>query len=88
MNYKGLAAAVFLSATLANTAMASTKSIASHSSAAQFQSQDESTAMRRAEIVKVPAGQDNPVEFNLLNTICIVSLAVAGLLLLKRVQGE
>ena len=87
MNYKGLAAAVFLSATLANTAMASTKSIASHS-AAQFQSQDESTAMRRAEIVKVPAGQDNPVEFNLLDTICIVSLAVAGLLLLKRVQGE
>ena len=87
MNYKGLAAAVFLSATLANTAMASTKSIASHSEA-QFQSQHESTAMRPAEIVKAPAGQDNPVEFNLLDTICIVSLAVAGLLLLKRVQGE
>ena len=88
MNYKGLAAAVFLCVTLANIPTpASAKQITSHS-AAQFQPQNESTTMRSAEVVKIPAGQDNPVEFNLLDTICIVSLAVAGLLLLKRVQGE
>jgi hypothetical protein len=44
--------------------------------------------MRSAEVVKIPAGQDNPVKFSMLDTICIVSLAVAGLVLLKRVQGE
>jgi hypothetical protein len=86
MNYKGLAAAVFLCGTLANTSTpASAKQITSHS-AAQFQPQNESTTMRSTEVVKTPAGQDNPVEFNILDTICIVSLAVAGLVLLKRVQ--
>jgi DNA-binding Xre family transcriptional regulator len=88
MNYKGLAAAVFLCVTIANISTpASAKQITSHS-AAQFQPQNESTTMRSAEVVKIPAGQDNPVKFSMLDTICIVSLAVAGLVLLKRVQGE
>jgi hypothetical protein len=88
MNYKGLAAAVFLCVTIANISTpASAKQITSHS-AAQFQPQNESTTMRSAEVVKTPAGQDNPVKFSMLDTICIVSLAVAGLVLLKRVQGE
>ena len=88
MNYKGLAAAVFLCVTIANISTpASAKQITSHS-AAQFQPQNESTTMRSAEVVKAPAGQDNPVKFSMLDTICIVSLAVAGLVLLKRVQGD
>ncbi len=92
MNYKGLAAAVFLCVTLANistpaSASASAEQITSHS-AAQFQPQNESTTIRSTEVVKIPAGQDNPVKFSMLDTICIVSLAVAGLVLLKRVQGE
>ena len=88
MNYKGLAAAVFLCVTIANISTpASAKQITSHS-AAQFQPQNESTTMRSAEVVKTPAGQDNPVKFSMLDTICIVSLAVAGLVLLKRVQGD
>lgn len=88
MNYKGLAAAVFLCVTLANISTpASAEQITSHS-AAQFQPQNESTTIRSTEVVKIPAGQDNPVKFSMLDTICIVSLAVAGLVLLKRVQGE
>ena len=90
MYYKGLATALFLCVTLANIstpASASAKQITSHS-AAQFQPQNESTTIRSAEVVKMPAGQDNPVKFSMLDTICIVSLAVAGLVLLKRVQGE
>ena len=94
MNYKGLAAAIFLCVTLANistpasaSASASAEQITSHS-AAQFQPQNESTTIRSTEVVKIPAGQDNPVKFSMLDTICIVSLAVAGLVLLKRVQGE
>ena len=92
MYYKGLATALFLCVTLANistpaSASASAKQITSHS-AAQFQPQNESTTMRSTEVVKMPAGQDNPVKFSMLDTICIVSLAVAGLVLLKRVQGE
>ena len=88
MSYKGLAAAVFLCVTIANISTpAGAKQITSHS-AAQFQPQNESTTMRSAEVVKIPAGQDNPVKFSMLDTICIVSLAVAGLVLLKRVQGE
>ena len=92
MNYKGLATAVFLCVTLANistpaSASASAEQITSHS-AAQFQPQNESTTIRSTEVVKIPAGQDNPVKFSMLDTICIVSLAVAGLVLLKRVQGE
>jgi len=88
MNYKGLAATVFLCVTLANISTpASAEHITSHS-AAQFQPQNESTTMRSAEVAKMPAGQDNPKKFSMLDTICIVSLAVAGLVLLKRVQGE
>ena len=88
MNYKGLAAAVFLCITLANISTpASARQIASNS-AAQLQPQNESTSMSSAEVLKTPAGQHNPVKFNILDTILIVSLAVAGLVLLKRVQGE
>ena len=88
MNYKGLATAVFLCVTLANISTpASARQITSNN-AAQLQPQNESSTMSSAEVVKTPADQDDPVKFNILDTIFIVSLAVAGLVLLKKVQGE
>jgi DNA-binding Xre family transcriptional regulator len=88
MNYKGLAAAVFLCVTLANISTPASANQIASDSVAQLQPQNESTTMSSAEVVKTPAGQDNPVKFSMLEKICIVSLAVAGLVLLKKVQGE
>ena len=88
MNYKGLATAVFLCVTLANISTPASAGQIASNNAAQLEPQNESTTMSSAEVVKTPAGQDNPVKFNILDTIFIVSLAVAGLVLLKRVQGK
>jgi hypothetical protein len=88
MYFKGLAAAVFLCITLTSIfSPASAEESVSHSPL-QFQLQQESPAMPLAAVIKAPAGNDDSVVLNMLEVICIVGLAVAGLVLLKKIQAE
>ena len=88
MKYKGKAAAICLCIALANVSTAvNAELIASHSPA-QFQPHEKSISPGSSEDIKTTTGQKEQVELNMLDTIWIVSLAIAGLALLRKVQGE
>ena len=88
MKNKGQAAAICLCIALANVSTpVNAELIASHSPA-QFQPYEKSIPPGTSEDIKTTTGQKEQVELNMLDTIWIVSLAIAGLALLRKVQGE
>jgi hypothetical protein len=88
MNYKSLAAAIFLCAALANIPTLASAEQVTSSSPAQFQPHKESTAVSSSEATRTPAAQDDSVKLNMSDTLWIISFAVAGLVLLRKAQSE
>jgi hypothetical protein len=88
MNYKGLAAAIFLCATLANIPTLANAEQALGNSPAQLQPFKDSTAVGPSEATRTPAAQDNPVKLHMSDTLWIISFAIAGLVLLRKAQRE
>jgi hypothetical protein len=88
MKYKGQVAAICLCIALANVSTpVNAELIASHSPA-QFQPHEKSAPPGSSEDIKTTLGQKEQVELNMLDTIWIVSFAIAGLVLLRKIQGE
>ena len=88
MKYKGQSAAICLCIALANVSTpVNAELIASHSPE-QFQPHEKSAPPGSSEDITTTTGQKEQVELNMLDTIWIVSFAIAGLVLLRKVHGE
>lgn len=88
MNYKGLAAAIFLCATLINIPTLAHAEQATNSSPGQLQPFKDSTVVSPSAATITPAAQDNSVKLHMSDTLWIISFAIAGLVLLRKAQSE
>ena len=88
MNYKGPVAAILLCIALASISIpASAELIASHDPA-QFQHQEKSAPHSSPDSLKTTSAPKKQPKLDMLDTLWIASFAIAGLVLLRKIQGE
>ena len=91
MKYQGPAAVIFLCIALANVSTpVNAEQITSHSPA-QFQPGEKPAPQAPHSSpagLKTTSDQKDQTELNMLDTLWILSFAIAGLVLLRKVQGE
>ena len=88
MNYKGLAAAAALCAMFTIAAAPVVAEQISSQVQTQYQAQKETISEVSAGPEKTLPDLNESAGFNILDMLWTVSLAVAGLLLLRKAQGE
>ena len=88
MNYKGPTAAILLCIALASISIpVNAEQIASHDPA-QFQHQEKPAPHSSPDNLKTTSTPKKQTKLDMLDTFWIASFAIAGLVLLRKIQGE
>lgn len=88
MKFKGPAAAVLLCATFTTLSLSATSNqVASHSPD-QFHPMNSPVPAVASETAKPTPENDSSSRFNALDSIWIISFAIAGLVLLRKIHGD